>query len=357
MKRLVLSGYYGFDNAGDEAVLAGLVKSLRLSSTASDILVEALSADPAATIRDHRITASHRMRLGPVMRAITRCDALASGGGSLLQDATSRHGIFYYLAIVRLAQMLGKRTMFIAQGVGPLRLERSRRLTASVANRLDVITVRDSASADLLRAIGVNRPPIEVTADPALLLSPADGPDGARDEPIGRRGIGVALRPWQDQTDAVIRALAGAWTEALSRQTATLMAMQPEKDDPVGQQFAAAASLDSPAFSTGLWAHTETVRRVEMVIGMRLHALILAAAAGAPAVAISYDPKVAAFMRDIGQEDAVIDVFDEDISRISKKLKIVWEQRNDRSQAIQDRLPDLKNRAMRNAQAALSLLL
>jgi polysaccharide pyruvyl transferase WcaK-like protein len=94
MKRIVLSGYSGFDNAGDEAVLSGLTKAQRSQCVSAEIAIEALSSNPASTVRDHRIFAAHRMRAGAVLRSVSRADLVASGGGSLLQDTTSRHGIF-----------------------------------------------------------------------------------------------------------------------------------------------------------------------------------------------------------------------------------------------------------------------
>jgi len=356
MKRIVLSGYYGFDNAGDEAVLAGLIKALGMQSSGREIAIEALSSNPPATRRDHRIDASHRMRLGAVMRSLSRADLLASGGGSLLQDTTSRHGIFYYLAIVRLAQILGKRTMFIAQGIGPLTQPRSRKLTASVANRLDAITVRDTASADLLREIGVNIPRIEIAADPALLLDVSDDPSRGDEPSLPRSGVAVALRPWQNATGALVSDLCTAWQTALAGQQPCFMSMQPAVDFPVNHQVAAClgASISEP--EGDLWTQVRTIRTVDMVVGMRLHALILAAAAGAPIVAISYDPKVSAFLSEIGQEDAIYDIANPDPIRLAALLEAVWNQRAARATSILKHLPELRRRALLSAEIAIKLM-
>ena len=173
MHTVTLSGYYGYGNAGDEAVLAGLVTALRARRagrrTGDRRAVGTARRDGGGA----RHSAADRYKVPALLRALSRTDALLSGGGSLLQDVTSAHSVFYYLGVVRLAQMLGKKTMFVAQGIGPLLRPRTRKLVAAVANRLDAITVRDPDSAALLREIGVTRPPVEVTADPALLLAPA----------------------------------------------------------------------------------------------------------------------------------------------------------------------------------------
>ena len=92
-----------------------------------------------------------------------------------------------------------------------------------------------------------------------------------------------------------------------------------------------------------------------MMVGMRLHALILAAAAGVPSVALSYDPKVAAFMQASGQGDAVYDLNVPDLDRLQALLLRVWAERTARAAALQAALPGLRAKAMRNIEAALAL--
>ena len=330
MKRLLLSGYYGYGNAGDEAVLAGLVTGFRAARPAGDLEIVALSGDPAGTQAAHGIAAADRYRPAALLREIGRADLVLSGGGSLLQDVTSAHGIFYYLGVVRMAQMLGKKTMFIAQGIGPLRRTRSRRLVKSVADRLNAVTVRDPDSAALLRELGVTRPPLEVTADPALLLAAPEGPlprsgRGASERKVlppsphsgegpgeGTSSFGVALRPWQGQ-DGIAAHVADACASVLSGRRALLLPMQPGSDKPVAEQFVRDWHQGNGAGNRATLCSTEkgltpllaNIASCELMIGMRLHALILAAAAGVPSVALSYDPKVDAFMQGSGQGDAV----------------------------------------------------
>ncbi len=352
--RLTLSGYYGFGNAGDEAVLAGLVRAFRGRRSAGDLEIAALSIAPDETRRTHGIEAAHRYRAKTVIRALSRTDVLLSGGGSLLQDVTSPHSIFYYLGVVRLAQMMGKKTMFIAQGVGPLTLPRSRRLTASVANRLEAVTVRDPGSAALLREIGVKRPPVEVTADPALLLAP-DAPPQAGNGP----SFGVALRPWHGH-DALAFHVADAARQALPGRRALLFPMQPQTDKEVTEQFAREWHQENRttlcSTETGLAALVQNLASCEMVVGMRLHALILAAACGVPSVALSYDPKVAAFMDASGQGGAVYDLNHADTDALADLLAHTWNDRRARASSLRERLPALQRAAARNADIALGLV-
>lgn len=349
--RVLLSGYYGFANAGDEAVLAGLVLSLRAIDPHLEVTV--LSINPRETEQTHGVQAVHRFRPQELLPALARTDLLISGGGSLLQDVTSAHGILYYLGVVRLAQILGKRTMFGAQGMGPLRRARSRTLVAHVANRLDAVTVRDPQSAELLHTIGVNRPSIEVAADPALLL----GPD-TFSSPIPST-YGVALRPWHGQETLAAR-LADACRATLPQARPVLFPMQPQTDSHIAEQFARLSHQQERARlvlpGAGLAALTLAIGECEMMVGMRLHALILAAAAGVPSVALSYDPKVTAFMAQSGQEDSVYDLAQADEASLPALLSAQWAARAERAQMLQARLPGLRALASRTAEVAVSLL-
>ena len=357
MKRLLLSGYYGYGNAGDEAVLAGLVAGFRAARPGGDLELVALSGASAETRAAHGIAAADRYRPAALLGEIRRADLVLSGGGSLLQDVTSAHGIFYYLGVVRMAQILGRKTMFIAQGIGPLKLARSRRLVRSVANKLRAVTVRDADSAALLREIGVTRPTVEVTADPALLLA---GPGRAAG---GMPSFGVALRPWAGQ-EGIAAHVADACRAALNGQRALLLPMQPSADEPVAEQFSRRwlqgnetgnrATLCS--LEKGLTPLLANIPSCDLMVGMRLHALILAAAAGVPSVALSYDPKVDAFMRASGQGDAVYDLAHSDPDVLQSLLRRVWAERVERAEALEAALPALRALAARNVDVALGLV-
>lgn len=357
MKRIAISGYYGFQNAGDEAVLEGLVTALRARASEKDLQITALSIDPARTTLEHSIPAAHRYRVSPLLRTLSRSDLLLSGGGSLLQDSTSAHSIFYYLGVVRMAQMLGKKTMFAAQGIGPLTRKRSRRLTRSVANKLSAITVRDQASADLLREIGVTKP-ITVTADPALLLEPEQL------EPATDERCALSLRPWRNIEHLLADQLAEAYAGALPNVPLLFMPMHGEQDSEVQTFFAVAlrehldgaVRIAKPCAPCNASLLLLIASRARMVIGMRLHALIFAAACGVPSVALSYDPKVAAFMEQSGQADACFDMADADPDSLTDLLSRVWKERVARAAALRERLPQLRASAAKNAEIALEVL-
>ena len=176
MYKILISGYYGFNNIGDESILRTVIDNLREKLPDVDITV--LSQNPGLTAEKYGVKAAWRMGRRDIFRSVRGCDLLLSGGGSLLQDATSRKSILYYLAILALAQLLGKRTFIYSQGIGPITGRVNCRLTALVLRRTDGIVVRDEGSRDLLRKIGVPEDLIHVTADPVIRVKKPDPAQG-----------------------------------------------------------------------------------------------------------------------------------------------------------------------------------
>ena len=187
---VVMSGYYGFSNAGDDAILEAIQQAIHEAS--DHICVTALSNDPELTRRQYGLEAIPRFRVLKVFSALRRCDALLSGGGSLLQDTTSTRSLLYYLTVIRCAHWLGKPVMLYANGIGPVRRPANRRRVKRVVEQATLITLRDHSSARELQDMGVTRTDLHVTADPVFHLSPAPETRGGA-AGRGRRGPRHAL--------------------------------------------------------------------------------------------------------------------------------------------------------------------
>ena len=279
--RVVLSGYFGHGNTGDEALLAGMLVSMRSADPELDLVV--ISGDPSETRRTHGVEAVPRMAPRAIWRALRGADGLVSGGGGLLQDRTSARPVTYYAGVMGLARIARRPYVIHAQGLGPIVRKANRRLAASALRGAAHVSLRDEASIALARSLGIRRP-IALAPDPALVLRPSRT-DGGH--------VLVAIRAWGDASlvglrDG-IRALAAdhpiialPMHEPVDRAVAVLMT----EGIPGARVAPAAAALDERLALIG---------SASLVVAMRLHALVLAAAAGVPAVAISYDPKVDAF--------------------------------------------------------------
>ena len=149
VKRILLSGYYGFGNTGDEAILASTVKALRKARPELELMV--LSEHPEETGSTYGVRAFHRMNPAQVLKAVNLADLVVFGGGSLLQDLTSLRSLIYYLSIIRVSHLVGKPVVVYANGIGPISSKIGRVLTRHTLSRVKAITVRDVESKAELR--------------------------------------------------------------------------------------------------------------------------------------------------------------------------------------------------------------
>jgi polysaccharide pyruvyl transferase CsaB len=199
MAEYLVSGYYGDNNAGDEAILAGIIRSIRGLDPEATFTVISLKA--ARTRAIHGVKAVSRNDFQNTWRAIGRADLLISGGGSLLQDVTSTKSLVYYLGIMTMGRLQRTPVMVYAQGIGPITRPVGRLAVPRVFSGVAMITVRDKESAETLNQLGAIRPAVTVTADAALALGPSDPEWGAtllRDVGVStdRPILGVSVRPW-----------------------------------------------------------------------------------------------------------------------------------------------------------------
>lgn len=277
---ILIAGYYGYRNWGDEGSLATLLQALPRES------VCVLSGDPAFTEATYGVRALPRMELRAVRRAVRESDALLFGGGSLLQDATSLRSLLYYLALIRWGLQAHGRVLLAGQGIGPLRRRISRRLTARLLRRVPFVSVRDADSARLLEQIGVRGATVD--ADLTWALEPQP-PHVALEAHV--RWVGVAPRLWKDAPVQqafvqLCRALQADGYRAL------LIPMQESQDRALCEAIAAesgAQALPPPQHPAQLLG---VMAQLEAMVAMRLHGAIFAASSGAPVLCVAYDPKV-----------------------------------------------------------------
>ena len=305
MSKIVISGYYGFANAGDEAMLTAIVKALRSKVPAAELTV--ISGAPAVTAARHRVASVHRFNFFRIFYAVACCDLLLSGGGSLLQDVTSKRSLLYYLSILALGRLLGKRVMLYAQGIGPIRSGLLRRLTRLIAGSADAITVRDGDSLAELQRMGISDDKVRLTADAVLTLPQGQKERGS--ELLQRFGIApgqklvaVSVRQWQ-QGDAYLRQIAKA-ADAVAYEYGAqivLLPLQYPADMAACRRLKQLLSVKTKSVLLDAAYDTEDflalMGNFHLLIGMRLHALVFAALAGTPFVAVDYDPKVEAFVK------------------------------------------------------------
>ena len=307
MYNILISGYYGFDNIGDESILRTLITSLR--EKIPDCRLTVLSHNPASTREKYGVEAVERMSPGAILRAVRRCDMLISGGGSLLQDVTSSKSIHYYLFIIRLAKLLGKKVFIYSQGIGPIDHAFNRRATARALKKADGIVVRDERSAKLLEQIGLPQERIVITADPVIRMKRPDRTVGreilarAGIKKDGRLTVGWAIRE-KNRDSTFVREITECirWLRENYDAESVLIPFHYEEDREVCSVIAertngAAKCLSEKYLSEDMLS---IIGNMDVLVGVRLHSMIYAAIMGVPIIGVSYDPKCTAFLNSVG---------------------------------------------------------
>lgn len=305
---VMISGYYGFDNSGDDSILKAIVGSLK--ELKPDISILALSNNPAQTKSVYGVDSIHRFDFIKIFRKLKDTSLLISGGGSLIQDVTSDKSLAYYLSIIRLASFRHTKIMLYANGIGPIQNKRNYPKVRKALNKVDLITLREQSSVDELKKIGVTNPNILVTADPAFTLKPTNDETVNRimrkiGLPIDREYFCISVRPWKGlgkEFEDTIAETVNYVREKYGLEC-ILIPMQCPKDVEISKRIAIKSKSGvvapenlTPSEILGLTA------RAKMIVGMRLHTLIYAAAMCTPIVGLIYDPKISAVMNQLRQK-------------------------------------------------------
>jgi len=320
-RRILISGYYGYANPGDEAILSVLRAQLRARWPAASLSV--ISGTPEQTAQDHDVEAILWSDPSAIAHAVRSADLIVTGGGGIFHDygGFSDEGLFtegnwglgFHVTAGAFAALFGKPLVIYAVGVGPLASETGRAWTRAICEAAIAISVRDEASYRLLEQIGVPPGRVQVTADPAFLFEPAP-PARAREILRGegvplevgcRPRIGIALRHWSYGVDPEQweRAVA-AGLDLYRRHTGSQLVFIPfqhfpgEQEDDVAVARRIRSYLADESDSHILeGSYTPAEKAVLLascnaVIAMRLHALIFSLRAGVPVVSLTYDEKV-----------------------------------------------------------------
>lgn len=350
--RFLISGYYGFANLGDEALLSVIVAELRRRY--AGCAIDVLSGDPQQTAATYGVDVTPRADLVAVRRAIGVADVVVSGGGGLLQNATSLRSLFYYAGIIRLAIRAKKPTMIFAQSVGPLDFW-GKAIVRQFCRGVTRATVRDERSRTLLAPL-VAGTPVERTADPVFLFEPDEAPLDLDAEGLGASSdplVVVSVRRWQgaDRTAVALAAAVDRLTDAYGARVAFLPlggAADAEVSTVVIRRCRTTPVL-LPAYSLAQAA--QVLARSRLVIGMRLHSLIVAARLGVPFVALPYDPKVDALLEELRYPLAPLFIPGSSVppsAEIERRIDAAWSRRDELAAHLRAVAPQIALLAERN---------
>lgn len=362
LKSVVMSGYYGFDNSGDDAILKAITKDLKKADNNLDIVV--LSNNPEKTKRIYKVNAVNRFKFKEVFDALKNSSLLISGGGSLLQDVTSTRSLIYYLSVIKLAKILKKPVMVYANGIGPVNGKLNRKLTKNILNKVDLITLRDEDSKDYIENLGVKNKNVHVTADPVFTLKGVDINKVEKiyeieEIPLERKYIGISIRKWTDD-ERLINELSETINKTLNEYDVDviLVPMHYPEDLEISLKVIDKVNSDRCHCLKNEYDVEEVmgiISTFELIVAMRLHSLIYAATQEIPMIGLSYDPKVDGILKSLDVlHNCDVEEFTSD--ELFENIKDVWENREEIKLNLtkQDKL--LKEKALLNVELALELL-
>ena len=345
MNKALISGYYGFNNLGDEAILETMIRSISRMDEKVELTV--LTASPETTKADLGIETVHRSKLLSVIKAVMDTDILISGGGSLLQDTTSKRSIHYYLAIIIFGLIFRKPIMLYSHGIGPVSKPGNRRIMKWVLSRVDAITVRESNSKIDLINMGIDPDKIHVTADPVVDMEKIEmalGRDILKkafdrnidDKPL----VGISMRTKDFQTEADRQKLEKLIQSLTPSYNIVMIPfhLKEDLDICVWAKSDTVAVIDKEHTAGEIMS---VVENLDALIGVRLHSLIFAAVAEVPLIGISYDPKIDYFLETLGLE-AIGKIKDFEPNQIKDALDAIIADRDIAVQYLSEHVHELR---------------
>ncbi|HYC11579.1 MAG TPA: polysaccharide pyruvyl transferase family protein [Nitrososphaerales archaeon] len=375
--RVTIIGSYGYGNLGDELMLDGVLAGIR--RTVPEAKITVISGDPKDTSKSHRVHSIGRgggssVRLRRFWELV-RSDLFLVGGGNVRDQLpgtlqpSQPNALSVWLGQVLLAHEIGVPTMCYAISIGHILTPEGGEVLRDCLGKVDAISVRDSASATRISELGVKRE-VVVAADAAFSVIPAP------QLPATRRGLVISLRHWYEKGNYVED------EETFGRmihETAEFCDIFFERHgEPIWLVPFKATDADNDCDTVihkelvDQVRHREGIRLLDrvpdlntalpifatarLVLGMRLHSIILATAVGTPWVAISYDPKVRAFAQYAKQDRFSLEVNEVSAQKLSELEKVVSADEKGISKSLGSVSDELRFLERRNAEAASAVL-
>ena len=366
--KIMISGYYGFNNTGDEAILKSMVKAFKEKMPQIKIVV--LSHSPLQTSQAYQVKGIERLHLIDIIHNLKNTNLFISGGGGLLQDSTGKGwSILYYLGLILLAKIIKVPVMIYAQGIGPVNKQINKRLMKWILNKVDLITVRDTSSKELLENLGVVKPSIYVNSDPVFLLKKKNINHIMDSYPYiqalinseSRPLIGISVREYKSNGSDSKRIFAQAADYLIENYKAKIIffPFQFDEDVHISEEILSLMKNKAEVLKVRLEPEEllSVMSRLSLVVGVRLHSIIFSSMANIPFIALSYDPKVKYFIENLGLSELLLEI-DEGISlkNIQEKIEYVRENNNKIKNILLEKVNNLEEKALANNELVYKFL-
>lgn len=352
MKNIVICGYYGFDNIGDDAILGSIIDSIRKTE---EVNICVLSYKPNVTADKYDVRSVDRKNPFKVAKEIKKSDVLVFGGGSLLQNTTSKKSLYYYLGVIMMAVMFNKKVMMYSQGIGPIYGKTNRKLTGKIMSKVDYITLRDRCSKDDLVSMGVDSDKILVSADPVIGLNKVDEMIGKNilskyGYDSNKKTIGFAFK--ESKKNLKLPDILIEVSEKIKKELDVNIVFIPfhnRQDNKLIDKIEGKISKGTIVVKEklGVEEMLSLISNFDLLIGCRLHSLIFASVAQTPVMAVSYDPKIDYYM-DVLKIDVSCTLDDLNSNEFYEKILGSWKNRIEIKETMMQSVENMRDKLALN---------
>ncbi|MEI2422801.1 polysaccharide pyruvyl transferase family protein [Arthrospira platensis SPKY2] len=364
-KKVIISGFYGAGNTGDELILRSISEGVIKLYPHIQFFVA--SNNPQKVEYIHALQSFQRNNLPVVDCEISSASATLLGGGGLWHDYTfpSSGGMLSLFSNTQISLAgYGKLPLLgciynlpfyvFGMGVGPLSNPDAQKFLSFLAKQAEYIFVRDKSSLKLLEKIIESPTKIDYFPDPvfALDISKYSIPDSVNKIRENNPILGVNLRPWQININysSFKENLANALQSITQQYNCILLGipMQNNHDEAILDQVF--AMIESPQPKIVLkWTDNfpelfGTLKACHGFVSMRLHSCLLAHRLGIPTLGLAYDPKVSSHFEDLGIEKFSVSL-DVSVPVLVDKIKLIMDLKGDLSESVKIKVQNLESQA------------
>lgn len=307
MKKVAISGYYGFDNIGDDAMVETFSKYFKEKGI--DLIVMSQNTDK--TSKQYGVKAVDRFNIFQIVSAIRESDILISGGGTLLQDVTRLISIWYYLVVIAIAILFKKPVYVLFQGIGPINNKFNVWFAKKILSKVKYIALRDKKAYEEMKKLGFDMTNVEVATDLVFDLEVLEREKSKNlikkyipDYSEQKRYLGVAVRPWNNIYN---EEKFGKLLDTIKKEYHAEIVFFPfhKKQDYLLSKDIQGVMWENSHIIYDDLKPSEVAGLMSLMnanIGVRLHSLVFAAITKVPVIGITYDPKVDGFLQDINMK-------------------------------------------------------
>ena len=282
-RNLVIAGYYGYGNLGDEAIRVALRAALNEREGLQPVWLVSQPQDTNEVNRAHPLA---------IFAGLRRSAALILGGGGLLQNKTSTRSLLYYLSLILLARSLRRPVFLLGQGIGPINGRFAQAMTRFALSKARYIGCRDRGSLDFVQSLGLDG---KLDGDLFVLTPPWEEP--LEEQHKGELRIALSLKG----VGKVTRFVALLKGINVRRNVSfAFLSFFPAEDRSLAESIV--RQLDSPCrivLPISVEEASAELARADILISSRLHPLEFALRTGTPMLAITEDPKVERFVEEV----------------------------------------------------------